>query len=55
MLVAMYGIIGELSSPGAILPGVVGAVALVLVLYMNSILPINAAGLAMIYWRSRYS
>jgi membrane-bound serine protease (ClpP class) len=48
MLVAMYGIIGELSSPGAILPGVVGAVALILVLYMNSILPINAAGMALI-------
>ncbi len=48
MLVAMYGIIGELSSPGAILPGVVGAVALILVLYMNSIIPLNAAGLALI-------
>jgi membrane-bound serine protease (ClpP class) len=48
MLVAMYGIIGELSSPGAILPGVAGAVALILALYMGSILPINAAGLALI-------
>jgi membrane-bound serine protease (ClpP class) len=48
MLVAMYGLIGELSHPGAILPGVVGAVALILVLYMNSILPINSAGLALI-------
>ena len=27
MLVAIYGIIGELSTPGAILPGVVGAIA----------------------------
>jgi membrane-bound serine protease (ClpP class) len=48
MLVAMYGIIGELSNPGAILPGVAGGVALILALYMNSILPINAAGLALI-------
>jgi membrane-bound serine protease (ClpP class) len=48
MLVAMYGIIGELSNPGAILPGVVGAVALILDLYMLSIVPINAAGLALI-------
>lgn len=48
MLAAMYGIIGELSNPGAILPGVVGAIALVLVLYMSAILPINAAGLALI-------
>ncbi len=48
MLAVIYGIIGELSSPGAILPGVVGAIALILVLYMSSILPINAAGLALI-------
>jgi membrane-bound serine protease (ClpP class) len=48
MLMAIYGIIGELSSPGAILPGVVGAIALVLALYLGSILPINAAGLALI-------
>ncbi len=48
MLVAMYGIIGEMSHPGAILPGVAGAVALILALYMGSILPINVAGLALI-------
>jgi membrane-bound serine protease (ClpP class) len=48
MLIAIYGIIGELSNPGAILPGVVGAIALVLVLYMASVLPVNIAGLALI-------
>ncbi len=48
MLVAIYGIIGELSNPGAILPGVVGAIALILALYMASILPVNLAGLALI-------
>ncbi len=48
MLIAMYGIIGELSNPGAILPGVVGAIALILVLYMSAVLPINIAGLALI-------
>ena len=48
MLVAIYGIIGELSNPGAILPGVVGAIALILVLYMAAILPVNIAGLALI-------
>jgi len=47
MLAAIYGIIGELSNPGAILPGVVGAIALVLALYMAAVLPINAAGLAL--------
>ena len=48
MLVVIYGIIGELSSPGAILPGVAGAIALILVLYMSAILPVNLAGLALI-------
>ncbi len=48
MLVAIYGIIGELSNPGAILPGVAGAIALLLVLYMATVLPVNVAGLALI-------
>ncbi len=48
MLLVIYGIIGELSNPGAILPGVAGAIALVLVLYMSAILPVNLAGLALI-------
>ena len=48
MLIAIYGIIGELSNPGAILPGVVGAIALILVLYMSAILPVNIAGFALI-------
>ena len=48
MLAAIYGLIGELSSPGAILPGVVGAIALILALYMAAILPINLAGLALV-------
>jgi membrane-bound serine protease (ClpP class) len=48
MLMVIYGFIGELSSPGAILPGVVGAIALILVLYMSAILPVNIAGLALI-------
>ncbi len=48
MLVVIYGIIGELSSPGAILPGVAGAIALVLVLCLMAILPINVAGVVLI-------
>src|SRR5260221_13035290 len=47
-LIVMYGIIGELTSPGAILPGVVGVIALVLLLYMAAVLPMNVAGLALI-------
>jgi membrane-bound serine protease (ClpP class) len=48
MLIAVYGIIGELTTPGAILPGVVGAIALVLALYLAAVLPVNVTGLALI-------
>ena len=48
MLAAIYGIIGELSNPGAVLPGVVGGIALILALYMAAVLPLNVAGLALI-------
>jgi membrane-bound serine protease (ClpP class) len=34
--------------PGAILPGVVGAIALILALYMAAILPVNVSGLDLI-------
>ncbi|MGD0652312.1 MAG: nodulation protein NfeD [Verrucomicrobiia bacterium] len=47
-LIVMYGIIGELTSPGAILPGVAGVIALVVLLYLAAVLPMNAAGLALI-------
>jgi membrane-bound serine protease (ClpP class) len=48
MLVVMYGVIGELTSPGAILPGVAGAVAMVLLLYLASVLPMSIAGLLLV-------
>jgi len=48
MLIAIYGIIGEMTTPGAILPGVVGAIALILALYMAAILPVNVTGFALI-------
>ncbi|MGA2656953.1 MAG: nodulation protein NfeD [Verrucomicrobiota bacterium] len=48
MLAAIYGIIGELSNPGAILPGVAGGIALILLLYMSATLPVNVAGLGLI-------
>ncbi len=48
ILMAIYGIIGELSNPGAILPAVVGSIALILALFMASILPVNATGAALI-------
>jgi len=48
MLIAIYGLIGEMTTPGAILPGVVGAMALILALYMAAILPVSVAGLLLI-------
>lgn len=48
MLIVMYGVIGELTSPGAILPGVAGVIALVVLLYLASVLPMNIAGLALV-------
>jgi membrane-bound serine protease (ClpP class) len=48
LLVAMYGIVGEITTPGAILPGVAGAIALLLALYMAAILPVNVTGLLLI-------
>lgn len=48
MLVVLYGIIGELTSPGAILPGIAGAIALILVLCLSAVLPINVAGLLLL-------
>lgn len=47
MLIAIYGIIGELNAPGMVLPGVIGLIALILVLYMAAVLPVNIAGMAL--------
>lgn len=48
MLIAIYGIIAEMSHPGAILPGVAGVLAVILLLYMSNTLPLNIAGVALI-------
>ncbi len=47
-LLGLVGLYFELSSPGAILPGVVGGIALLLALYAFSVLPVNLAGIALI-------
>ena len=48
LIVAIYGIIGELSNPGAIIPGTLGAIALILLLFASAQMPINIAGYALI-------
>jgi membrane-bound serine protease (ClpP class) len=47
-MIAIYGIIGEVTNPGAIVPGVAGVIALILVLYASAAMPINMAGFALI-------
>ena len=47
-LLGLVGLYFELSSPGAILPGVVGGIALLLAFYAFSILPVNLAGIFLI-------
>jgi membrane-bound serine protease (ClpP class) len=47
ILLAGYGIITELSTPGAILPGVVGGIAAILAIVSLANLPVNIAGALM--------
>jgi membrane-bound serine protease (ClpP class) len=48
LILGFYGLYFELSNPGAIFPGVAGAISLILALYALSNLPINYAGLLLI-------
>jgi membrane-bound serine protease (ClpP class) len=48
MMLGVYGLFFEFSNPGFVLPGVVGAIALLVGLFALNMLPINYAGLALI-------
>jgi membrane-bound serine protease (ClpP class) len=48
MMIGIYGILFEIYSPGAIFPGVVGGISIILALYSFQTLPISYAGLALI-------
>jgi len=48
MTVGTIGLLAELYNPGAILPGVVGAISLILAFYSLQTLPINYAGVLLI-------
>lgn len=50
LMLASLGIFFELSNPGAILPGVVGGICLLLSLYALQVLSVNYAGLALIFF-----
>jgi len=48
LLVAIFGLIAEVATPGAILPGTVGGISAILALVAFTSLPINLAGLILV-------
>lgn len=48
MLIGVYGLILEFFSPGAVVPGVVGTISLLVALYALAFVPVNYAGVALV-------
>jgi membrane-bound serine protease (ClpP class) len=48
LLLGMYGLLFEFYNPGFVLPGVAGAICLLIALYALQLLPVNFAGVALL-------